>query len=65
MPERMGMCMHVTLLIQHVTHMHHIVMSFVAPLGPPYFSTLSHKWHDSRKKLWNIKRVFIFSTIFV
>jgi hypothetical protein len=37
---------HVALLIQHATRMRHIVTSFVAPLAPPYFSTLSHKWCD-------------------
>ena len=37
---------HVALLIQHATRLHHIVTSFVAPLAPPYISTLSHKRHD-------------------
>ena len=41
----------VALLIQHATRMCHIVTSFVAPLAPPYFSTLSHKRHDFRKKI--------------
>jgi hypothetical protein len=41
-------CVHVVLLIQHTTPMRHIVTSFVAPLIPPYFSTLSHKRHDFR-----------------
>ena len=31
----------------------------------PYFSTLSHKRHDFREKLLNIKCVLIFSTTFV
>jgi hypothetical protein len=34
--------MHVALLVQHETRMRHIVTSFMAPLVPPYFSTLSH-----------------------
>jgi hypothetical protein len=34
---------HVALLIQHATHMHHTVMSFVAPWSPTHFSELSHK----------------------
>jgi hypothetical protein len=34
-------CVHVALLIQHATRMRHIVTSFVAPLAPPYFSTLT------------------------
>ena len=37
---------HVALLIQHVTRMRHIVTSFVPPMAPPYFSTLSHKRRD-------------------
>jgi hypothetical protein len=54
-------CVNVALLIQHGTR--HVVTSFVAPLAPPYFSTLSHKQHDFRKKkkLLNIKCVFLFS----
>jgi hypothetical protein len=31
--------------------MYHIVRSFVAPLAPPHFSTLSCKWYDFQKKL--------------
>jgi hypothetical protein len=34
---------HIAFLIQHATRMRHVVMSFVAPLSPLYFSTLSHK----------------------
>ena len=37
----------------------------VAPASPPYFSTLSHKWCDSRKKVIEHKTcAFIFSTTF-
>jgi hypothetical protein len=45
-------CMYarVTLLIQHAMCMRQIVSSFVASLAPPYFSELSHKQHDFRKK---------------
>ena len=48
-PGRVGVSMRVVLLIQHATHMRHIMTSFVAPLTPLYFST-SHKRHDFRKK---------------
>ena len=51
---------HIALLIQHATPMRHIVTSFVAPLAPPNFSTLSHKRWDFRKKLLNIKCLFLF-----
>jgi hypothetical protein len=43
-------CLWVALLIQHAARVRHIVTSFVAPLVSPYFSTLSHKRHDFRKK---------------
>ena len=57
---------YVALLIQHATRMCHIVTSFVAPLAPPYFSTLSHKRHDFREKVIEHKMcVLIFSTTFV
>jgi hypothetical protein len=42
-------CVHVVLLIQHATRMRRTVTSFVASLAS-YFSTLSHKRHDFRKK---------------
>jgi hypothetical protein len=47
------MCMRVrvVLLIQHATCMNHTVMSFVARLTPPHFSTLSHKRHNFRKNV--------------
>jgi hypothetical protein len=46
-----GICIRVcalALLIQHATHMRYTVTSFVASLAPPYFLSLSHKWHDFR-----------------
>ena len=50
-------CVRVALLNQHSTRMRHIVATFVAPLAPSYFSKLSHKRDDSRKKLLNITYV--------
>jgi hypothetical protein len=51
----------VALLSRHVTRMRHIV-SLVAPLIPQYLYTFSHKRRDfQKKKLLNIKRVFLFS----
>jgi hypothetical protein len=35
---------------KRATRMRHIVTSIVAPLVPQYFSTLSHKRNDFRKK---------------
>jgi hypothetical protein len=59
-------CASVALLIQHAIRMRHIVTSFVTPLAPPYFSTLSHKRHDFRKKVIEHKMcVLIFCTTFV
>jgi hypothetical protein len=55
----------VTLFIQHVTRVRHVVI-FVAPLSPPHLSTLSHKWHDFRKNVTKHKMcVLILSTIFI
>ena len=51
----MCVCVCVALVIQHATHMRHIILSSVACQDLPYFVTLSHK----RKKLW--KCVFRFS----
>ena len=42
-------CMSVALVIQHAKRMRRIVL-FVTCLVVPYFSTLSHKWHDFRGK---------------
>jgi hypothetical protein len=58
-------CVHVALLIQHETRMHHIVTSFVAPLAQAYFSTVSHKRYDFWNKVIGHKTfVLIFSTNF-
>ena len=44
-PERVGVCLRV--FVQHAARMRHIVMSF---LVPQYFSILSHKRQDFRKR---------------
>ena len=36
-----SVCRHVALLIQYANRMHHIVMSFVAPLAPQFFNIIS------------------------
>jgi hypothetical protein len=41
----------VALLFQHETYMRHIVTSFVDPLAPPHFSTLSHKRNNFHKSV--------------
>ena len=52
---------HVVLLIQNVRRVRHIVTQFMTSQASPYFSTLSHKQHDFRKMLLNIKCAFWFS----
>ena len=63
-PWSVGVCMGVracSLTYPECNAMRHTVTSFEAPLAVPYFPTLSHKWHDFRKKLLDIKCVFRFS----
>jgi hypothetical protein len=55
-------CVFVALVIQHATRMSRIILSSGACLTVPYFSRLSHRRHNFRKNLLNIKYVFIFST---
>jgi hypothetical protein len=48
-------------VIQYAKRMRRIILSSVACSTLPYFSTLSHKRHDLKKKLLNLKCVFLFS----
>jgi hypothetical protein len=58
-------CALVALLIQHATRMRCVTLLFMDSLALSHFSTLSHKGNDFRKKLLNIKYVFlIFRTTF-
>ena len=57
-PGWLGACMRVALLSQHTTRMRHVVTSFVPPLAPPHFLTLSHNRTIFGKKSLNINCVF-------
>ena len=53
------------LVIQHAKRMRRIILSFDSCLPLSYFSTLSYKRHDFRKKILNIKYVLTFNTTFI
>jgi hypothetical protein len=58
-------CVFAALVTQHAKRMRRIILSSVSCLGLPYFSTLSHKWHDFRKKKVTEHKICVlnFSTI--
>jgi hypothetical protein len=64
-PESVGVCMHVAMLIQHATRMSHTVTSFVTPLDSLHFSILSHTVRFSENVTEHKMCVLTFSTNFV
>jgi hypothetical protein len=61
-------CVSVTLVIQHTKPVRRIILYSAVCLALPYFSTLSHKRRDFRKKkktLFNIRYVLISLTFCV
>jgi len=53
-------CLSVALVIQDAMRMHRITLSSVTCPNLPYFSTSSHKQHDSRKNVkdHNVSTIF-------
>jgi hypothetical protein len=61
-----SVCVFVALVMQHAMRMRCFILSSVVCLAVPYFSTLSHKQYDFRRKIIQRKmRVLIFSTNFL
>jgi hypothetical protein len=50
----------VALVIQHAKRMRHIVLQSLTFVAVQYFSSLSHKRHDFKEKLFRIK-MFLFT----
>jgi hypothetical protein len=57
-----GTAVSVALVIQHAKHMRHIIVSSVAFLFVPHFSTLSYKRHDLRRNFVQHKMCLVFCT---